>query len=89
MFENSFPSSARPTLREICPNSVNVARYASLVRNKSPTNCDAQLPESNFRTHSNIPYSSSASSQSHSPSHKCLPAPPLQRTPRSHRESSR
>ncbi|WP_346344887.1 DUF6783 domain-containing protein [Clostridium sp. MCC353] len=34
------------------PNSVNVARCASLIRNKSPTNWDAHLTESNFQTHS-------------------------------------
>ncbi|WP_334303394.1 DUF6783 domain-containing protein [Blautia sp.] len=34
------------------PNSVNVSRYASLIRVKSPTKCDAQLAESNFQTHS-------------------------------------
>ncbi|MGO5595251.1 DUF6783 domain-containing protein [Blautia sp. HCP3S3_H10_2] len=31
-----------------CPLSVSVARYASLNRTKSPTNCDAHLPESLF-----------------------------------------
>ncbi|WP_346344934.1 DUF6783 domain-containing protein [Clostridium sp. MCC353] len=39
------------------PNLVNVARCASLVRNKSPANCDAHLPESNFQTHSSIIHS--------------------------------
>ncbi|PST31678.1 hypothetical protein C7256_18685 [Enterocloster lavalensis] len=33
------------------PNSVNVARYASLIGTKSPTKCDAHLAESNFQTH--------------------------------------
>ncbi|XGX25725.1 DUF6783 domain-containing protein [Blautia producta] len=33
-------------------NSVNVARYASLIGTKSPTKCDAQLAESNFQTNS-------------------------------------
>ncbi|WP_308053797.1 DUF6783 domain-containing protein [Enterocloster lavalensis] len=33
------------------PNSVNVARYASLIGTKSPTKCDAHLTESNFQTH--------------------------------------
>ncbi|RJW32804.1 hypothetical protein DXC92_28410 [Clostridiales bacterium TF09-2AC] len=32
------------------PNSVNVARYASLTGTKSPTKWDAQLTESNFQT---------------------------------------
>ena len=35
------------------PNSVNVARYASLIGTKSPTKWDAQLTESNFQTRSN------------------------------------
>ena len=34
------------------PNSVNVARYASLIGTKSPTKWDAQLTESNFQTRS-------------------------------------
>ena len=34
------------------PNSVNVARYASLIGIKSPTKWDAQLTESNFQTRS-------------------------------------
>ena len=34
------------------PHSVNVAHYASLIRVKSPTNCDAHLTESNFQTRS-------------------------------------
>ncbi|MEO2560434.1 MAG: DUF6783 domain-containing protein [[Clostridium] symbiosum] len=32
------------------PNSVSVAHYASFIRAKSPTKCDAQLTESNFQT---------------------------------------
>ena len=34
------------------PHSVNVAHYASLIRVKSPTNCDAHLTESIFQTRS-------------------------------------
>ncbi|WP_395014330.1 DUF6783 domain-containing protein [Robinsoniella peoriensis] len=34
------------------PNSGYVARYAPFIRDKSPTKCDAQLPESNFRIRS-------------------------------------
>ncbi|WP_373264717.1 DUF6783 domain-containing protein [Hungatella hathewayi] len=34
------------------PHSVNVAHYASLIRGKSPTKCDAHLSESNFQTRS-------------------------------------
>ena len=52
MFEKSFPQSARPTLRYIFPNSVDVARYDALIRAKSPTNCDAHLAESFFQTRS-------------------------------------
>ncbi|WP_394920954.1 DUF6783 domain-containing protein [uncultured Robinsoniella sp.] len=29
-----------------------VARYAPFIRDKSPTKCDAQLPESNFKARS-------------------------------------
>ncbi len=35
------------------PHSVNVARYASFIWAKSPTNCDTYLTESNFQTCSN------------------------------------
>ena len=34
------------------PNSVNVARYASLIGTKSPTKWDVHLTESNFQTRS-------------------------------------
>ena len=34
------------------PNSVNVARYASLIGIKSPTKWDAQLTKSNYQTRS-------------------------------------
>ena len=34
------------------PNSVAVARYDALIRDKSPTNCDAHLAESIFQTRS-------------------------------------
>ncbi|WWR22315.1 DUF6783 domain-containing protein [Lachnospiraceae bacterium JLR.KK009] len=36
------------------PNSVNVARYASFIWQKSPTNCRIHLSESNFQTRSNL-----------------------------------
>ncbi|WP_346344979.1 DUF6783 domain-containing protein [Clostridium sp. MCC353] len=36
------------------PNSGYIARYAPFIRDKSPTNCDAQLTESNFQTHSRV-----------------------------------
>ncbi|WP_394924852.1 DUF6783 domain-containing protein [uncultured Robinsoniella sp.] len=35
------------------PNSGYVARYAPFIRDKSPTKCDGQLPESNFQTRAN------------------------------------
>lgn len=35
-------------------NSVSVAHYTSLIGTKSPTNCNAQLAESNFQTRSRI-----------------------------------
>ena len=41
-----------PLCGKFIPHSVNVAHYASLIRDKSPANCDAQLTESNFKTHS-------------------------------------
>ncbi|WP_373212807.1 DUF6783 domain-containing protein [Ruminococcus sp. 5_1_39BFAA] len=36
------------------PHSVSVARYASLIWDKSPTNCEAHLAESNFQTRSRV-----------------------------------
>ena len=60
----NIPGSARACLKihsrhlhaPLCgifgPNSVNVARCASLIGTKSPTKCDAQLTESNFQTRS-------------------------------------
>ncbi|MEE0744736.1 MAG: DUF6783 domain-containing protein [Blautia faecis] len=35
-----------------CPNSVAAAHCGALIRTKSPTNCDAPLAESPFRTRS-------------------------------------
>ena len=35
-----------------CPNAVAVARYAALIRIKSPTNWDSQLTKSLFQTRS-------------------------------------
>ena len=37
-----------------CPHSVDVARYAALIRAKSPTNYDAHLAESIFQTRSRV-----------------------------------
>ena len=36
------------------PNSVVVARYDALIRDKFPTNCDAHLAESIFQTRSSV-----------------------------------
>jgi len=36
------------------PNSGYIARYAPFIWHKSPTNCDAHLPESNFQTRSGL-----------------------------------
>ena len=41
-----------PLCGRFAPNSVNIARYASFIRHKSPTNCDAHLTESIFQTRS-------------------------------------
>ncbi|MEY8396074.1 DUF6783 domain-containing protein [Lachnospiraceae bacterium 45-P1] len=38
------------------PNSLNVAHYAAFIWAKSPTKWNAQLPESNFQTHSRGAY---------------------------------
>ncbi|MEY8393263.1 DUF6783 domain-containing protein [Lachnospiraceae bacterium 45-P1] len=36
------------------PNSLNVAHYAAFIWAKPPTKWNAQLPESNFQTHSRV-----------------------------------
>ena len=41
-----------PFCGRFVPNSVSVARYDSLIGDKSLTKCDAQLAESNFHIHS-------------------------------------
>ena len=41
-----------PLCGKLVPKSVSVARYASRFRNQFPTNCDAQIAESNFQTRS-------------------------------------
>ena len=40
-----------PLCGTFVPNSVAVARYDALIRDKFPTNCDAHLAESIFQTH--------------------------------------
>ncbi|WP_395026647.1 DUF6783 domain-containing protein [Robinsoniella sp.] len=41
-----------PLCGRFTPNSGYVARYAPFIRDKSPTNWNAQLSESNFQTRS-------------------------------------
>ena len=41
-----------PLCGKFVPNSVAVARYDALIRDKFPTNCDAHLAESIFQTRS-------------------------------------
>ncbi|WP_081998925.1 DUF6783 domain-containing protein [Robinsoniella peoriensis] len=41
-----------PLCSIFAPNSGYVVRYAPFIRDKSSTNCYAQLPESNFQTRS-------------------------------------
>ncbi|WP_394921440.1 DUF6783 domain-containing protein [uncultured Robinsoniella sp.] len=36
------------------PNSGYIVRLSLFIRDKSPTNCDAQPSESNFKTHSSL-----------------------------------
>ena len=53
--EKSFPQPASPTLRYILPSfgCRSPARYAALIRIKSPTNWDSQLTKSLFQTRYN------------------------------------
>ncbi|WP_334292444.1 DUF6783 domain-containing protein [Robinsoniella peoriensis] len=46
--------SAPPLCGRFAPNSGCVARYAPFIRDKSTTNCDAYLSESNFQTCSRL-----------------------------------
>ncbi|RHN93288.1 hypothetical protein DW141_04875 [Ruminococcus sp. AM12-48] len=52
--KNHFHNLHAPLCGIFCPNSVAVARYDTLIRAKSPTNCDIYLAESIFQTRSNI-----------------------------------
>ncbi len=49
---NDAYASYSPLCVIFAPNSVNIARYVSFIRHKSPTNCDAHLTESIFQTRS-------------------------------------
>ena len=50
--ENHFRNLQAPLYGIFCPHSVAVARYAALIRTKSPTNWDSQLAKSLFQTRS-------------------------------------
>ncbi|MBD8992821.1 MAG: hypothetical protein EGR04_08450 [Blautia sp.] len=51
-FKNHSRNLHAPLCGIFCPLSVGVARYASLNRTKSSTNCDVHLAESLFQTRS-------------------------------------
>ncbi|WP_309471645.1 DUF6783 domain-containing protein [Enterocloster sp.] len=57
------------------PNSVNVARYASLIGTKSPTKCDAHLAESNFQTHPRPAVSFTPAGRQDPPARRCPETP--------------
>ena len=50
--ENHFRNLQAPLCGIFYPHSVAVARYAALIRIKSPTNWDSQLTKSLFQTRS-------------------------------------
>ena len=50
--KNHFRNLQAPLCGIFCPHSVAVARYAALIRIKSPTNWDSQLTKSLFQTRS-------------------------------------
>ena len=54
--KNHFCNLHAPICGIFCLHSVDVARYAALIQTKSPTNCDAHLAESIFRTRSKKVY---------------------------------
>ena len=51
--KNHFRNLRAPLCGIFYPHSVDVARYAALIRIKSPTNWDSQLTKSLFQTRSN------------------------------------
>ena len=51
--KNHFRNLQAPLCGIFYPHSVAVARYAALIRIKSPTNWDSQLTKSLFQTRSN------------------------------------
>ena len=52
--ENHFRNLQAPLCGIFYPHSVAVARYAALIRIKSPTNWDSQLTKRLFQTRSRI-----------------------------------
>ena len=50
--KNHFRNLQAPVCGRFYPHSVAVARYAALIRIKSPTNWDSQLTKSLFQTRS-------------------------------------
>ncbi|RHS56212.1 hypothetical protein DW961_11675 [Blautia sp. AM46-3MH] len=52
--KNHFRNLQAPLCGIFYPHSVAVARYAALIRIKSPTNWDSQLTKSLFQTRSRI-----------------------------------
>lgn len=50
--KNHFRNLQAPLYGIFCPHSVAVARYAALIRTKSPTKWDSQLAKSLFQTRS-------------------------------------
>ena len=50
--KNHFRKLQAPLCSIFCPHSVAVARYAALIRTKSPTNWDSQLAKTVFQTRS-------------------------------------
>ncbi|WP_394918206.1 DUF6783 domain-containing protein [uncultured Robinsoniella sp.] len=58
LFENSLRHLHAPLCSIFAPNSGYIARYAHFIRDKSSTNCDAQLSENNFQTSSKTCYNS-------------------------------
>ena len=53
VLKNHFRNLQAPLCGIFYPHSVAVARYAALIRIKSPTNWDSQLTKSLFQTRSN------------------------------------
>ena len=57
--KNHFRNLQAPLCGIFYPHSVAVARYAALIRIKSPTNWDSQLTKSLFQTRSRVDFCAS------------------------------